>query len=90
MPNAFAQLDAERAAETARPRQFAADLAAVVSTPEGMRLIAAHIADCGLMSPSYDERTEGRRSVGRELLDAVRRVAPDAVLPILKEIYDAA
>lgn len=76
-----AELLREEETRAARDRS---DLALVLSTPEGRRVMGRVILDmCGLLRGSG--AVANARDVGVLLSDEVRAVSPDAFLAILKE-----
>jgi hypothetical protein len=90
--NVFDQIDHCRRGDDAVALQFREDLAAVLDTAAGRRLIAAHLVGCGVLSSSWTgdalsgSYREGRRSAGLNLLDTIAATLPALYPLILQEM----
>lgn len=86
-----AQQRARQAADIQRKGQEASDqkdFLEMIATPAGKRYLRRVIATCGVFQTTYTGNSEtffkeGRRSVGLELLDDVRKWAPELLGAIL-------
>lgn len=89
MSSVFDEVDHEQAFREARMSELR-DLAAVLSTPEGMRFIRRLLARCAILNPTISSdaismaRAEAFRCVGLNILADIQEIAPSAVPQLLR------